>query len=377
MTQLYLLGLAFSLIVCANIIRACVDEKGRSLDYYLVYKLPKLENSHNELIRSGFGYAYLSEDNAHQWQMSNRSINDPKSLVGATLKNLYSGRRADNSNSSNTFLYNDQPPKDYNVTSGASFAHAKGIFFMNSNSGFWLAHSVPGFPDLSRSSYSYPNSGRENGQILICISLDRKDSDSILNIGRHLLLIKPTIYSTKYSQAFLNKYPPFQDLIKKKWAKNQTQISIINSKKKVKFTVFSKSSKYIKDIYSQLIAPFVKEDLMVQTWRNGEGGKLDSDCQDEYKIMNIDQIKMSNMDWKYTEDHAKWAVSVRSKDKQILVTTCVSDLNRMRSQFKRGGGSICFQSPSIWSILNSTVEDIEACPLLRARLIPLNSTRIP
>ena len=59
-------------------------------------------------------------------------------------------------------------------------------------------------------------------------------------------------------------------------------------------------------------------------------------------------------------DHSKWAVSVPSKGKQAL--TCVSDLNRMRSQFSRGGGSICLQSPSMWSIFNATVENIEPCP---------------
>lgn len=46
------------------------------------------------------------------------------------------------------------------------------------------------------------------------------------------------------------------------------------------------------DIYSKLIAPYFQENLLVQTWRNGAGGKLDSDCVEQYKVMNIEQIEM-------------------------------------------------------------------------------------
>lgn len=59
-----------------------------------------------------------------------------------------------------------------------------------------------------------------------------------------------------------------------------------------KYTIFSKSGKYLKDIYSQLLAPYFRNGLLVQSWRNGAGEKLDSDCKDQYKTMNIDKIQM-------------------------------------------------------------------------------------
>ena len=61
---------------------------------------------------------------------------------------------------------------------------------------------------------------------------------------------------------------------------------------RVKFTTFSKSRKYEKDIYSQLIAPYFREDMLVQTWRNGAGEKLGSDCKDQFQIINVDSIKL-------------------------------------------------------------------------------------
>jgi len=93
------------LLASLTLALSCVDEKGRPVDYYLVYKIPKLENSPNELLRSGYGYAFLTGNTA-KWQLANRSIGDVQSLVGATLDRVY---RRDNE--SNMFFYNDQPPK--------------------------------------------------------------------------------------------------------------------------------------------------------------------------------------------------------------------------------------------------------------------------
>lgn len=68
--------------------------------------------------------------------------------------------------------------------------------------------------------------------MLICISLAAKDSSSIHNIGQHLLLLKTNVYAYNFTNAFTKKYPAFKDLIDKKWAKNQTQISEIYSGKR-------------------------------------------------------------------------------------------------------------------------------------------------
>ena len=126
------------------------------------------------------------------------------------------------------------------------------------------------------------------------------------------------------------------------------------------FTSFSKSSKYPKDMYSGLIANYYKEDLLVQTWRNGAGEKLESDCTDKYKVQNIDRIGLKNFksDWNTTEDHSKWGITTESDD-----FTCISDINRMKSQFKRGGGSLCIHSDKVWKVFKKSIEAIEGCPL--------------
>jgi len=113
------------------------------------------------------------------------------------------------------------------------------------------------------------------------------------------------------------------------------------------FTSFAKSNKYTQDLYSGLIADSLKDNLLVQSWRNGAGDKLDSNCTDKYKVQNVDKIRLfnvnsasNNVDWSYTEDHSKWLITSDNLENRY---TCISDINRMKSQFKRGGGSICIK----------------------------------
>jgi hypothetical protein len=52
--------------------------------------------------------------------------------------------------------------------------------------------------------------------------------------------------------------------------------------------------------------------------------------------------------WPETNDHAKWGITVDSD------WVCVGDINRMKSQEKRGGGTIAFQEPTLWAALSKT-----------------------
>lgn len=138
---------------------------------------------------------------------------------------------------------------------------------------------------------------------------------------------------------------------------------------RIVFTSFAKSNKFSEDLYSALIATNLKENLLVQSWRNGAGDKLDSDCTDQYKVQNINRIQLfdvnsnsvlNKVDWNSTEDHSKWVITSDSSKDQY---TCISDINRMKSQFKRGGGSLCIKSNKVWNVFKKTVESIEGCKI--------------
>jgi Deoxyribonuclease II len=47
---------------------------------------------------------------------------------------------------------------------------------------------------------------------------------------------------------------------------------------------FSKSGNWGKDLYDDLIAPYLEAGLNVETWRNGAGGRMSSICGQGPKV---------------------------------------------------------------------------------------------
>ena len=111
--------------------------------------------------------------------------------------------------------------------------------------------------------------------------------------------------------------------------------------------------------------------MLVETWPNGPG-KLNSSCQRTYHILNIDSIDFkTNLDTSFTtrHDHSKWAVSADMKNlsnqsglRDKLKYVCIGDINRMATQYKRGGGTVCFRNQHVWRAFRDLVSSFEACP---------------
>jgi deoxyribonuclease-2 len=119
-----------------------------------VYKLPRLSRSVDPLVANGTGYLYLdSSSSLDKWQFSSQGIDSPSSLAGLTLTPLYQSKEY------SFVFYNDQPP---NIPISMVFGHSKGVlaFEENTQTGFWLVHSVPRFPQTIEQGYGYPDSGR-------------------------------------------------------------------------------------------------------------------------------------------------------------------------------------------------------------------------
>uniref|UniRef100_A0A0B7A617 Uncharacterized protein n=1 Tax=Arion vulgaris TaxID=1028688 RepID=A0A0B7A617_9EUPU len=47
--------------------------------------------------------------------------------------------------------------------------------------------------------------------------------------------------------------------------------------------------------------------------------------------------------------------------------TCVGDINRMISQFTRGGGTLCLQNSSVWTSFYNSVTGYDPCAHLYFR----------
>lgn len=241
---------------------------------------------------------------------------------------------------------------------------------MDKSSGFWLIHSIPKFARTPTAQYQYPDTGKDNGQTALCISIKtEKEGADIVKQLKHLT---PNIYSHMETAEVLNKIPEFEDLGNKKFTKKgETQESvgeITTASGATNFISFARSklAAAAGDLYSIMVAPHLKNNLIVETWRRGAGTPLDSNCKDKFQVSNVNEMLINfSKDsplpnsgvWPYARDHSKWAMSQDPKSPFV----CIGDINRMKSQFKRAGGTVCVNDADIWKVFREAVHDMEAC----------------
>ncbi|OTF83599.1 hypothetical protein BLA29_009006 [Euroglyphus maynei] len=127
-------------------------------------RIPKLEKSTDPLVKNGLQYVYYaSPTSSTVWTIGQRSLNDSRSILGATLKPILKN----NHQNYNQIWYNDQKPTK-RTRSTSTGAHAKGVIVFDGKTGYWLLHSIPQFPsDDSDQSYEYPKRSLNNDRIFI------------------------------------------------------------------------------------------------------------------------------------------------------------------------------------------------------------------
>ncbi|CAG2162984.1 unnamed protein product, partial [Oppiella nova] len=262
----------------------CRDEKGQPVDWYVVYKLPKVSDSGPPL-DTGLRYAYLSSKSQSGWTLSDVDISDETSIFGQTLSPLYA-KKVDPGIS--YINYNDHWPNDTKKSTGA---HAKGVIATDDSHGFWLIHSVPKFAaQESGHKYVYPASGETYGQTALCISYKITEIDNILD---QLLYMHPNVYAMRVSTHLKSKSSKIAALSARKWSSGPMNVQIITSAGGVNFTSFSKAPGDHVDLYSQIMAPVLNTSLYVETWRQGAGHPLPSECRLKKTVENIDDISVS------------------------------------------------------------------------------------
>ncbi|GIY08234.1 cell-death-related nuclease 7 [Caerostris extrusa] len=291
-------------------------------------------------------YTFLTSNSRDKWKKSKFSVRSSRSMLGRT----WTGFEDKLEDSDMAYLfYNDQSPDEDAGTT---------------TSGFWLVHSIPKFgrPD----KYKYPKNALLNGQIAFCMTFDTAFLSDICN---HLLLCHPNIYSSRLD-------PKLEEILdesaktiftEKPWFVRKapfTRKSAIKTLNGRHLRLFAKDNQLKVDIYHDIIAPNLNISLLVETWQRGSGTVLDPVCESNYNVMDVQAVEMrmknrnSTIFFTSTEDHSKWAISLERQPRWV----CIADLNRMRSQAKRGGSAICFQSKSVWKAFRRIIVDVASCP---------------
>jgi len=337
----------------------CMDESGRPVAWWVILKYPGRSSS-NRRGNSGVSYRYVYADASTPWRVSLFLLdNATHGAMAHTLRPLYT--RSDLGH----LMYNDQPPGgEVSFTRG----HAKGIVAFAGTQGFWLIHSVPGFPAAAAAGTyeGFQPSHSIFGQSALCITMQSVDQ-----AGDLLLLSHPLVYSASTGSQNMSLLPSLADVIAfprrgrtsppmrrttaAAPAKNKTLQLILDTKDL--FVAFSKRKTADVELYEDIVAPGLSSDLWVETWCRAPCDQ--SFCPTEYKwaVENVAVLNVFNDTYVRSVDHSKWAISSGPAG-----WLCVGDINRMPSQRKRGGGTVCLKNHKLWSTLHSWVAKVDGCP---------------
>ncbi|KAG8519504.1 Deoxyribonuclease-2-beta, partial [Galemys pyrenaicus] len=335
-TTLTLLFLIFFGILEAMTI-SCRNENGEAVDWFAFYKLPKSQDKESK--ETGLEYLYL-DSTTRSWRRSKQLINSSSSVLGRTLQQLHEAYASKNNNTA-YLIYNDGVPKSVNYS--RKYGHTKGFLLWNRVQGFWLIHSIPGFPPIPEEGYDYPPTGRRYGQNGFCTTFKYNQYEKI---DSQLAVCNPNIYSCSIPVTFHRELVHMPQLCARSRSRAIPGRHLVTlwSARGQKFLHFAKPSFYRDDIFATWMAQQLKTHLLTETWQR-KRQELPSNCSLPYHVYNVKAIKISGQSYfSSSQDHAKWCVSKKGTKNRW---TCIGDLNRSPYQAFRSGGFICTQNQHI------------------------------
>lgn len=322
----------------------CKDERKQNVDWFIMYKVPKMQRTKaNYKTPEGGEFVYVDANTpstTRAWTLSREDVYDGDNPVAYTLAPLYETRKPTDLL---YVVYNDQTPGVYN---GTRSGHAKGVVMFDATTGIWLQHSVPKFVEnLFGGRYTFPDNARENAQALMCVTFPASELNTI---AKHLRMQFANVYESGGPQSLRSEHRQMDMLLKESFVRGRRLKLYVDGIRSVggrRFISIAKRATLQVDVYSAVVTNETQDDLLVQSWRNGPGRKLDDTCETKFKVVDVDTVRLnlgsSSLSWSSTEDHSKWAVGINKP------WFCFGSLNRMESQFSRGGEVLCMEHPLV------------------------------
>jgi len=359
--------LIFSLQIISVECITCLDTKGAPIDWWFMLKLPDVVGKYK-------GYTYLYLDSSNSTALGD--LHDSKNPAANTIYQigLY-GASPVNTSSVGYVLWNDQTyatvggkvtDHEQDAT-GEYFAHSKATIGFDANTGFWLAHSAPGWPykhSITPSSWEFPTSQSIYAQHFFCVSIA---TAQINKISEFLLNYHAFIYDSNVPSSIPN-LDSFANFANGKYTTSESSITF-QSLANVNFLAFGKNGATNSDIFEDYVAPGLNSGaLYVETWCCGDYGDCcqPSYCQGSpiidpsgpqngksnyaYSSITIEKFSFAtDLYYETKNNHAKFALS----EKNLYV--CPSDNNRVDTQRHRGGGTLCLQDKALYYFLYSHI----------------------
>ena len=325
---------------------SALDETGKPVDWWFMYKVPKLGAGANSDAATGYEYCYYDaaiDAAGGAVAKSPYTIDGGKGALNRTLASVF----AKPSPTTGWILYNDEKPEGAAGTDDGNLGHTKGVIAFDTGSGtaYWLLHSWPKFAAPAAPKDPTP----EYGQTYLCLSLDIATARAIAaQMAEHQ---EPQTYLCR--PAKLARTDPLFALTLPLNANPAGDSNVLDAKTAagMPFKVIAKNRQWDRDFWNDLVGPTLKADLDVESWIRGPIPPI-ADSDGIHKTFDIKFVNLSalgaNWAWPESHDHAKWGVTRQSD------WVCVGDINRMISQRKRGGGTIAFRNATLWKALSKT-----------------------
>ena len=323
---------------------SCQSDSGQSVDWWVAIKAPR-----------GTDYVYADARQPTP-AASAYSMND--TTAGAltnTLQQLWTLPATTGS----YIVWNDEPLPNtgaYNF----SYGHTKGVAAVDTqtNTGFWLSHSIPLFPAGPGLTPTYTGLGSNAwmyGQDAACLSLDTTTVDAI---SYKYLLAHTLVYDTAVAATAPGNFSALArgDFHNPALCAEASTLQTVGG---TEFSVFAKTPAWNADLWSACIAPALSTDLWVESWlRGSEEGPACSGTYTTLDVADVDFTAVGGQSWTEYNDHSKWAVSSGSAAGAI----CFGDINRMSTQFSRGGGTVCFlDEPELAAAFRAATTGTNSC----------------
>jgi hypothetical protein len=321
----------FSLLAILGVVGrlTCKNDSNMDADFWFLLKGPK-------------GTAYMYADGDGRLTPSSGDLNRTGAL-NYTVSQLWNA-------STDYILFNDEP---VGVVANSSTGHTKGIWMWNMDSGLGviLTHSVPLYPagpshvpfytGLGHNAYTY-------AQHMACFSTTVSDMNRLAVLGQ---LTVAGIYDTRISSGSPSGLVAFGTGVVNPAGVCNVTIFILGNGTIVRY--FAKSSQWNNELYAMCIAPHLASALVTETWIRGSA--TGPYCG-SYPVLDVSLVNFSvGFAWKETQDHSKWAIGLDGG------WICPSDINRMTTQYARGGSAFCFKNPILMQMLYDAIVSTDTC----------------
>lgn len=310
----------------------CHSDTGTAVDSWFQVKGPKgTESLYYDGTTGGF-------------VQPTHDLNNTKSgALASTLGQLWSEKTTD------YIIFNDEPAgsTSYNFSVG----HTKGVWAWNveQDAAIVVQHSVPLFPVGPSSSSTYRGLGGNAwmyGQHLACFSFS---VGTLALLAEQTILTVPDIYDSRISASAPQA---LQDLAQGAYSVEPIcNLTVAQTTGGQLVTYYAKSSQWNDELYASCIAPSTDESLLVESWIRGSAEGPSCGTVDVLDVQNLSYP----FGLAFTEynDHSKWAIG------RDLV--CASDINRMTTQYSRGGSAFCFHDEVLAMALRTAVVSADSC----------------